>query len=172
MEQSAVIKFASIWASIFILLLSSACSFRFNAYDISTETKTFSIDQFRTSAGNAPPTIGQLFSEQLKQRVLNDTRLQYRNENGDLQFSGAITSYQITPIAPQGNQTVALQRLSIGMEIQCVSSKQEIKNWNPFFSRFADFSADVDLTSVEDQLAKEIYAQIIEDVFNKAFSNW
>lgn len=157
---------------ILIFFLFSSCSIRFNAYDISPDVKTFSVEQFETTAGNAPPTIGQQFSEQLKQRILNDTKLQYRNNKGDIEFSGSVTSYQISPIAPQPGQTVALQRLTIRMEIDYKSSKQEIKNWSPTFSRFADFSAEADLSAVENQLVREIYTQIIEDVFNKAFSNW
>jgi hypothetical protein len=159
---------------IFITLVFffSSCTVRFNAYDISAEVKTFSVDQFETKAPNAPPTIGQQFSEQLKQRILNDTKLQYRDQEGDIEFSGTIVSYLITPIAPREGQTVSLQRLSITMNVDYKSSKQEIKNWSPSFSRFADFSADADLSAVEDQLVREIYTQIIEDVFNKAFSNW
>jgi len=150
----------------------NACTFKFNDYDISPDVKTFSVEQFETTAGNAPPTIGQQFSEQLKQRILNDTKLQYRDSKGDIEFLGAITSYEISPIAPQPGQTVALQRLTLRMDIECKSSKQVIKNWSPSFSRFADFAADADLSAVEERLVKEIYTQIIEDVFNKAFSNW
>lgn len=156
----------------FLLMSVLSCTFRFNAYDISTEVKTFSVAQFETTAGNAPPTIGQQFSEQLKQRILNDTRLQYRDTKGDIEFSGAVTSYQISPIAPQPGQTVALQRLTLRMDIECKSEKQEIKSWSPSFTRFADFAADADLSEVENRLVKEIYDQIIEDVFNRAFSNW
>ncbi len=156
----------------FLLMSVLSCTFRFNAYDISSEVKTFSVAQFETTAGNAPPTIGQQFSEQLKQRILNDTRLQYRDSKGDIEFSGAVTSYQISPIAPQPGQTVALQRLTLRMDIECKSEKQEIKSWSPSFTRFADFAADADLSEVENRLVKEIYDQIIEDVFNRAFSNW
>jgi hypothetical protein len=155
-----------------VFFLSISCTFRFNAYDISSDVKTFSVAQFETTAGNAPPTIGQQFSEQLKQRILNDTRLQYRVSKGDIEFSGAVTSYQISPIAPQPGQTVALQRLTLRMDIECKSEKQEIKSWSPSFTRFADFAADADLSEVENRLVKEIYDQIIEDVFNRAFSNW
>lgn len=156
----------------FLLMSVLSCTFRFNAYDISSEVKTFSVAQFETTAGNAPPTIGQQFSEQLKQRILNDTRLQYRDSKGDIEFLGAVTSYQISPIAPQPGQTVALQRLTLRMDIECKSEKQEIKSWSPSFTRFADFAADADLSEVENRLVKEIYDQIIEDVFNRAFSNW
>ncbi len=155
-----------------VFFLSISCTFRFNAYDISSDVKTFSVAQFETTAGNAPPTIGQQFSEQLKQRILNDTRLQYRDSKGDIEFLGAVTSYQISPIAPQPGQTVALQRLTLRMDIECKSEKQEIKSWSPSFTRFADFAADADLSEVENRLVKEIYDQIIEDVFNRAFSNW
>ena len=149
-----------------------SCRIALNDYDVDPSVKTFSVDQFETSAGNAQPTIGQQFSEQLKQRVLNDTKLSYQNAKGDLEFSGAVTSYQISSIATKDGTSVSLQRLTIRMNIDFRNNKQEGKNWSQSFHRFADFGADVDLSSVEDQLTTEIYTQVIEDVFNKAFANW
>ncbi len=139
-----------------------------------SKLKSFSIDQFEAKAGNAPPTAGQQFSEQLKNKVLNNTRLNYADENGDIQFSGNVTGYRLESLAPKANQTVALQRLTINVAVNYTNTAEEdgSKDWSQSFSRFADFSAETDLASVEDQLIQDIYDQILEDVFNRAFSGW
>lgn len=160
-----------------LLILAQSCSVSFINVGIDYSTvSTFSIEQFEPKSGNAPPTSGQQFSEQLKNKVLNNTRLSYRDEEGDVQFKGNIVGYTVTALAPQPNQTVALQRLTIKVAVNYtnIKLKEEEENsaWSQTFSRFADFGSDQDLVSVEEQLIEEIYDQILEDVFNKAFSGW
>lgn len=136
--------------------------------------KTFSIEQFDVKAGNAPPTSGQTFSERLKDRVLSNTRLAYSEQPGDVQFSGNVTGYTISSQAPQADQTVAFQRLSIDISVNFknIQQKDGSADWNQTFSRFANFDATQDLSSVENQLIQDIYDQILDDVFNRAFSGW
>lgn len=163
--------------TILFFFLAQSCSIslvnRSIDYDV---LKTFNIDQFGVKAPNAPPIIGQQFSEQLKTRVLNNTKLAYVQEerDGDVLFSGDITGYVIEALAPQADQSVALQRLSIQISIQYKTPpvKDGSQDWVQTFNRFANFSAEQDLASVEDQLITEIYDQIMDDVFNKAFSGW
>lgn len=160
-----------------LLILAQSCSVSFINVGIDYSTvSTFSIEQFEPKSGNAPPTSGQQFSEQLKNKVLNNTRLSYRDEEGDVQFKGDIVGYTVTALAPQPNQTVALQRLTIRVAVNYTNTKlkeeEENSAWSQTFSRFADFGSDQDLVSVEEQLIEEIYDQILEDVFNKAFSGW
>jgi len=111
-----------------------------------------------------------------KNKVLNNTRLSYREEEGDIQLKGNIVGYTVTALAPQPNQTVALQRLTIKVSVDYKNIKlkkdEENSAWTQTFSRFADFGSDQDLVSVEEQLIQEIYDQVLEDVFNKAFSGW
>ena len=40
------------------------------------------------------------------------------------------------------------------------------------FSFFFDFPANQDLSAVESQAIEEILDQLMEDIFNAAFSNW
>lgn len=162
---------------ILILLSSWVCSctvsFVNTGIDYSV-LKTFSIEQFGVKASNAPPTSGQTFSEQFKDRVLNNTRLAYVNNKADIQFSGNITSYTISSLAPQANDNVAFQRLTIQISVDFKNTKEKdgSANWTQNFSRFANFSADQDLGSVEEVLIQDIYNQVLDDVFNRAFSGW
>ncbi|BDS11052.1 LPS assembly lipoprotein LptE [Aureispira anguillae] len=165
----------SFFIFIIIIVLSQACTVSFINTGIDySELKSFSIEQFGAKDSNAPPTSGQTFSEQLKDRVLNNTRLEYKNEEGDVQFSGNVTGYTITALAPQADQTVAFQRLTIKISIDYKNSKKKdgSENWSQTFSRFANFSSEQDLSSVEEQLIQDIYDQILDDVFNRAFSGW
>jgi len=158
-----------------LLILPTACTVSLVNVGIDySKISSFSIEQFDSKAGNAPPTAGQQFSEQLKIKVLNNTRLNYEDEEGDIQFSGNVVGYRVESLAPTANQTVALQRLTIQVAINYkdITKKDGQADWSQTFSRFADFAADQDLASVETQLIQEIYDQVIEDVFNKAFSGW
>lgn len=160
-----------------IFLLATSCTVTFVDRSIDySQTKTFNIDQFSVKDAIAPPTSGLTFSEQLKTRILNNTKLSYVQDDSDadLLFSGAITAYRLEAIAPQANQTVALQRLTIQLSVSHVNKADKTgrSDWNENFSRFANFSADQDLSSVENQLIEEVYDQVLDDVFNKAFSGW
>lgn len=165
----------SFFILIIILALCQSCvvSFVNTGIDYSV-LKSFSIEQFGAKDSNAPPTSGQVFSERLKNRVLNDTRLEYKDEQGDIQFSGDVTGYLITANAPQKDQTVAFQRLTIKISIDYRNLKKTdgSEDWTQTFSRFANFSADQDLSAVETQLIQDIYDQVLDDVFNRAFSGW
>lgn len=156
-----------------ISLLLTSCTVSFINVGIDyTVLKSFSVEQFDTQAGNAPPTAGQQFSEQLKNKILSNTRLAYQDEEGDIQISGKVSNYQVQSLAPNADQSVSLQRLNITVQVEYVNSKDKSETWQQSFKRFADFDATIDLSTVEDQLIQEVYDQIIEDVFNKAFSGW
>lgn len=160
---------------IIVISLSQACTVSLINTGIDYSVlESFSLEQFDVKNSNAPPTSGQVFSEQLKDRILNNTRLKYLDEDGDVQFSGNVTGYAITALAPQADQTVAFQRLTIKLVINYKDIKQKdgTKDWTQTFSRFANFSADQDLSTVEDVLIQEIYDQVLDDVFNRAFAGW
>lgn len=163
------------FCSIFFLAISCTVSFVDRSIDYSL-IKTFNIDQFSVKDAIAPPTSGLTFSEQLKTRILNNTKLSYvqDNSNADLLFSGAVIAYRLEAISPQANQTVALQRLTIQISVSHTnkSDKTGKSDWNENFSRFANFPADQDLSSIENQLIEEVYDQVLDDVFNRAFSGW
>ena len=165
--------------AILLIILSacsfSACSIKLTNTAISPDIKTFSVEQFETTAPIAPPTAGLEFSERFKQKVLNNTRLEFRDSKGDAQFAGALTGYSVSFLAPQPNETNSFQRLTIRIEVSYRTDKEtdpKKAEWTQSFERFANFPATADLNSVQDQLLEEIYEQLIEDVFNKAFTGW
>ena len=48
----------------------------------------------------------------------------------------------------------------------------EKKNFEQSFTRYADYTSDQNISSIEDQLTREINEQLVQDIFNKALNNW
>lgn len=156
------------------LLVWTGCKVKYtlSGQSIPPDAKTVSVGFFVNKAALANPTFSQQFTEGLKTKFLRETRLQLVASAGDLEFEGAVTGYSVSPMAVQGNETAALNRLTVSVSVTYVNNLDEQQNFTTNFSRFADFSAGTDLTSVEGQLTPVITEQLIQDIFNRAFINW
>lgn len=158
--------------SSFLILASCRVNYGFTGTSIDPEIKSVSIAYFDNFAPLAKPTLSQVFTEALKDRFLQQTNLSLVKEQGDIQFSGKITDYQTRPINIQSNETAALNRLTITVEVEFVNSKNDEKNFKQRFSRYEDYESSQNLSEVEDQLIELINEQLIQDIFNKAVSDW
>lgn len=141
---------------------------------IPQDTKTYSVSLFSNNAATAPPTLAQQFTERLKDKIRNNTRLQLVNTEGaDWAFTGQIVGYDVVAVSPQPGQTSAFNQLRITINVDLTDSKDEKGSWKQSFSFQADFPGTTQLISVQDQLIKTITDKILEDIFNKAFTeNW
>lgn len=157
---------------IFVILLSGCYSLR--GVTISPDTKTFSVNLFTNTASAAPPTIAQTFTEKLKDKIRNNTRLNLvSTEGADLVFSGSVVGFDVAAVAPQPNQPAAFNQLRITIAVEMTDTKNEKGSWRQQFSFQADFPGSSQLLAVQDQLIKQITDKILEDIFNKAFTeNW
>ncbi len=129
---------------------------------------------FTSNTPAAPPTLAQQFTEKLKDKVRNNTRLSLVNTEGaDLAFVGQISGYDVTALAPQPGQNAALNQLRITINVELADSKNEKGSWKQSFTFQADFPGNGQLLTFQDQLIKTITDKIAEDIFNKAFTeNW
>ena len=164
---------------LFFFVCLQGC-YSFKGISIAPTIGTFYVDQFQNNAGNAPPDIGQRFSEDLKDIVLSNSRLDY-NENGpDIEFSGSVSSFSVQSVAPErrtddGGATEfgsSLNRLNISVNVVYINNQDEEDTWTQVFSFFQDFPNDENLSDVQENLIDEIFDQITNDIFNKAFTNW
>ena len=115
---------------------------------------------------------GKILSESLKDLVLSQTRLDLDKSSGDLRFEGYISDYLVSTAAAQGDETAALNRLSITVNVTYYNSFNEEDNFTSSFTRFADFDSNLNFDQVEDQLIDEINEQLIQDIFDRSFGNW
>jgi len=167
------VRFAAYCFAVLISLFSTSCGvYSFTGASIDPSVKSFTVHFITNQAPVVVPSLSQTLTDALKNKFLTSTNLSLAQSAGDLEFSGAITSYQVNPVAAQANETAALNRLTISVSIDFVNHKNDKQSWNSTFSRYADYNSSSDLASVQDQLIKQINEQLVEDIFNKAVVNW
>ena len=159
--------------SLSIATISSCYSFK--GISIPPEANTYYVNDFALRANNAPAQIDQIWSEALREKIRNESRLTYDEQSPDIEFDGSITSYRVVGTAPQEGNTVSLNKLTIGISVTYTNNAGDggkDDEWTQNFSFFKDFDATLDLNSVEEAFIEEIFEQLTENVFNKAFTNW
>lgn len=162
----------TVYSLAFILLYSCKAHFSLNGATIPPEAKTISVAFFTNNTTLGKPSMSQKFTEKLRDVVSSQTSLALMKQNGDLQFEGEITDYNIAPVAIQSTDAAALNRLTVSVNVKYTNKFDATKNFEQLFTRFTDYSASASLSAVEDELLTEINRQLTEDIFTKAFNNW
>lgn len=171
LSQKRLRPFAISAALVLIVGFGESC-YTLNGVSISAETQSFYVAQFDVTTTEGPPGIGQRFSELLKQRINNDTRLAFADTDPDVEFVGSITGFTITPEAPNPNTGSDLNRLTIRVQVDYTDTKVPDNSYSQTFSDFVNFDGAADPLSVQEDLIEELFDRLSEEAFNKAFSNW
>jgi hypothetical protein len=139
---------------------------------IPPEAKTISVGFFANNTSLGAPSLSQRFTERLRDMVSQQTNLALMRQNGDLQFEGYIADYNVAPVAIQSNDQAGQNRLTISVKVVYFNKFDPAKNFEQTFTRFADFKSTESISAKEPELVQEIYRQLTEDIFNRAFNNW
>jgi hypothetical protein len=127
------------------------------------DSKTIQIDFFSNQAPLVEPVLTQRFTNDLQDLFTRQTNLTLTSSNGDLQFSGEITGYRVTPMSGTAAQTAAQNRLTVTVNVRFVNKLKEE----------ADFGANSQLTgSILENALDEIIERITQDVFNASVAKW
>ena len=156
----------------FLINVSSCGIYSFTGASIHPKAKTISISTFPNLAPMVNPTLSQEFTESLQDKFQNQTSLTLIESNGDYEIEGEIVGYATTPMAIQGNETAALNRLTITVNVRFTNKFEEKDNFEQRFSRYIDYDSSRNLSEVEQDLVKQINEVLVEDIFNKAVVNW
>ncbi|OFX72786.1 MAG: hypothetical protein A2X12_08600 [Bacteroidetes bacterium GWE2_29_8] len=158
---------------IIIIFSTSGCGvYSFTGASIPPELKTISIEYFNNMSSLVSPNLSNILTEKLKQRIINQTKLNLVAKNGDVNIKGIITNYNTMPIAIQANETAAMNRLTISISCNYTDKIDDKRNFDITFSRYEDFDSKTAFNTIEDELNEKISEQLIDDIFNKAFVNW
>ena len=139
---------------------------------VDPRAKTVAITTFPNNASLVNPTLSQSFTTALKDKIQGQTPLTIVSENGDYTIEGEIVNYVVNPVAIQGNDTPAMNRLTITVRVRFFNKFDEEQNFEQTFSRYADYYSSQNLSSVEAGLVSDISDALTDDIFNKAFVNW
>lgn len=166
------VKMVKILSLFLILGLYSCVSYSFSGASIPAQAKTVSIKTFPNNASMVNPSLSSQFTEALRTKVQSQSNLTLIGVGADLSFDGEITQYFTQPIAIQGNQTAALNRLTITINVRYTNRFDEKQNFEQSFSRYLDYDSSKNLSEVESDLVTQISDLLVEDIYNKAFVNW
>ena len=171
-HRSSALRCYTTSAAVLLFVCFGESCYTLNGVSIGPDTRSFYISQFDVTTSQAPPALGQLFSELLKQRINSNTRLAFADENPDVEFVGSLTGFTVTPEAPNPNTGADLNRLTISVQVDYTDTKTPKNSYTQTFTDFENFDGNTDLLVVQDQLVEVLFERLSEEVFNKAFSNW
>lgn len=160
---------------VFSLLTLSSCtiSYKFNGsalnYDI---YKTIHVGEFPIRAALVYPPLQQTFENELLDAITRQTRLQTTDGASDLEMTGEITGYSLTPQAVGEDAYATETRLTITVRVKYVDQKNPANDIDQSFSAFRQFSSSLMLTDVQDELCKEISDELVDLIFNATLGNW
>jgi len=157
---------------LFVCLTGCSVNYSFTGADIPSEAETFSVQTFQILTPQAGPDYGLRISEQLKDLMLAQTRLDLADKRGDLQFEGAVTGYLVGNAAISSDEFTTVNRLTISIKVKYTNTIEKDKSFEKTFSRFADYDANENFTSIEPQLVDDINSQLTQDIFDASLGAW
>lgn len=157
-------------------LLFNSCTVALNGASIPAEMKTVTVNFFENNAPLVVPYLSQQFTEALRTRIRNQSRLSMVQNDGNGVFEGRITGYDIRPVTLTDNRVQTNQgtsRLSITVTVKYTNSINPKQSFEEPFTRYKDFPVTgTTFQALEPQLVKDITTQLTEDIFNRAFAQW
>ena len=99
------------------------------------------------------------------------TKLDLVDSKGDIQITGVISNYLVSPINIQAqSESAAQNRLKMNVSVSTYfRNNDSIGLNNSPFSAFVDYDASRDFTSIEEQLVEELNFQLTQDIYDKIF---
>ena len=169
-----MVKKFQILIVLLMVITASACSIKYSFTGAPITAKTISIDFFPNKARLVNPSLSQVITDGFRDKFVNQTKMDLVEGDADMHIEGEIIDYKTNPVAIQGNEKAALNRLTISVKVRFTNNEPEKENdsFDQTFTSFEDYDASQNFSSVEDQLVEIITERIITDVFNKAVVNW
>ena len=151
----------------------AACGiYKFNDTSIAPDVHTISVYTIENKAMKVNPMLSNTLTVALQDKYRKLTKLEMLEDGGDLEVSGYITSYEVTPTAVTSEEVAAQNRLTITVKITFKNNKHPEEDFDTSFAAFQDFDSTISLDAVEAQLVDEIVEILVEDIFNRTVANW
>ena len=156
-----------------MLVMLAACGiYKFNDTSIAPDVHTISVYNIENKAMKVNPTLSNTITVALQDQYRKMTKLEMIEDGGDLEVSGYIASYEVTPTAVTSQEIAAQNRLTVTVRITFKNNKHPEEDFEKSFAAFQDFDSSISLDAVEAQLVDEIVEILVEDIFNATVANW
>jgi hypothetical protein len=154
------------------VFLFFSCTYTFKDVSISPGAKTVKVQPFQNRARYKNPQLSPQLTERLRIKINNQTRLtSVSSDDADYDISGWISNYDVTT-SGVSNQQASINRLTVTVHVIFKNRVEEKKSFEADVSRNFDFSANLTLNQAEAQLGDVIVRNMVDEIFNRVFSNW
>ena len=167
-------KISLVLVSLVVAALAAACGiYSFTGTSIAPDVKSISIYTIENRAMKVNPALSNTITNALQDKFRRLTKLEMLPEGGDLEISGMITNYDVTPTAVTSNEVASQNRLTITVKITFNNNLYEKESFkDKSFAAFQDYDSNMSLDAVEASLCDDIVEILVEDIFNATVANW
>ena len=153
-------------------ILSGCGSYSFSGTSIAPDVTSISVYTIENRAMKVNPSLSNTLTNALQDKYRRLTNLEMLPEGGDLEVSGIITNYDVTPTAVTSDEIASQNRLTITVRITYKNNKHEEEDFERSFAAFQDYDSNNSLDAVESGLCEDIVEILVEDIFNATVANW
>ena len=157
-----------------LVLGTSSCGiYSFSGTSIQPDVHTITINYFEDRALQVNPTLSNDLTEALRQRFRQMTSLEQVDMDGDLEITGEITGYTVSPSSVTADEVAAQNRLTVTVRVSFMNRKYPEDDFEgSTFSGYADYDSTQSLDAVQSTLCAEIIEKLVEDIFNATVAQW
>ena len=164
-----------IFTAIFAMAVLGGCGiYSFSGTSLQPDIKTIMVANLENRAMIINPTLASQLTEALQDKYRRLTKLEMVNDEPDLEVSGFISSYEVTPTAVTADEVASRNRLTITVRIFYKNNKypDEAFPSGRSFAAYQDYDSTNSLDSVQDALCQQIIETLVEDIFNATVAEW
>ncbi len=165
-------RFKLIMPALFLFVVAACGIYKFNDTSIAPDVHTISVYTIENKAMKVNPTLSNTLTVALQDQYRKLTKLEMLEDGGDLEVSGFIASYDVSPTAVTSQEVAAQNRLTVTVKITFKNNKHPEEDFEKSFAAFQDFDSNLSLDAVEAQLVDEIVEILVDDIFNATVANW
>lgn len=166
-------RIAAIFLSVLVSAILSGCGiYSFSGTSIAPDVTSISVYTIENRAMKVNPSLSNTLTNALQDKYRRLTNLEMLPEGGDLEVSGIITNYDVTPTAVTSDEIASQNRLTITVRITYKNNKHEEEDFERSFAAFQDYDSNNSLDAVESGLCEDIVEILVEDIFNATVANW
>lgn len=173
MNLRSTINLMLVAGMVFISFNCATCKYSTrDTSPIPQEIKTFRVNYLENKARYVNPQLTPQVTERLKQKIIGQTRLRQTNsDDAHYDISGYLSDYSVTTTGI-ANQNASTNRLNVSFHLIFKNTLDQKKDFETDISRTYDFDAQLSLPQAEARLGEDIIKNLVDEIFNKIFSNW
>lgn len=155
-----------------VLFAGCKVQYKFNDASIDPKVKTIKLNFIDNKASYINPQLSPKLNDKLQQKITNQTKLtRVTTDDAHYIVGGSITTYNGTQTVGVSNRQASTNRLTVTIHI--VFNKTLDNQKEEFdVSRSFDYSANLAFNTAEAQLLDEVVRNMVDEIFNRLFSNW